>query len=345
MATQQPWLDVPFAEKDEAKAAGAQWDRRARRWYAPRPGMPELARWLPRPRTPGDAEHAPRTGHQVSTGPNPETPTVAPSQPAQAQNSEESAGPAAGGPHLPAWEDLARRPPGLNITQEATRRRAAGESDTSWRAGSDGEARLAAALAGLTHPGRWAQTERAVTGTARWRVLHSVPLGPDGRRGDIDHVLIGPPGVITINTKHHQARRRVDVTDTITVGGRSTDYVAKARREADRAAALLTAAAADAALGSPTEAWPFTADEVAVVATVAAGRHPRGGPSRWPPVTPVIAVVGAPLHGRDRPAGVLVVTPKTLPRLLSALPTALDEHQAVTLHTLARRSTTWSRDL
>ena len=30
-----------------AKAAGAQWDWRAKRWYAPRPGMPELARWLP----------------------------------------------------------------------------------------------------------------------------------------------------------------------------------------------------------------------------------------------------------------------------------------------------------
>ena len=44
---QQPWLDVPFGEKDDAKAAGALWDWRAKRWYAPRPGMAELARWLP----------------------------------------------------------------------------------------------------------------------------------------------------------------------------------------------------------------------------------------------------------------------------------------------------------
>lgn len=33
-----------------------------------------------------------------------------------------------------------------------------------------------------------------------WRVLHSVPLlDARGRgRGDIDHVLIGPPGVVTV---------------------------------------------------------------------------------------------------------------------------------------------------
>ncbi|MEU8828915.1 DUF5710 domain-containing protein [Streptomyces sp. NPDC048636] len=39
------WLDVPFAEKDEAKAQGARWDPAARRWFAPRPGMPGLQRW------------------------------------------------------------------------------------------------------------------------------------------------------------------------------------------------------------------------------------------------------------------------------------------------------------
>src|SRR5699024_7233276 len=37
-APQHVWLDVPFAEKDEAKALGARWDRRERRWYAPREG-------------------------------------------------------------------------------------------------------------------------------------------------------------------------------------------------------------------------------------------------------------------------------------------------------------------
>jgi Domain of unknown function (DUF5710) len=46
------WLDVPFAEKDQAKAAGARWDQSARRWYAPRAGIAELARWAALPDLP-----------------------------------------------------------------------------------------------------------------------------------------------------------------------------------------------------------------------------------------------------------------------------------------------------
>ncbi|MFF4168894.1 DUF5710 domain-containing protein [Streptomyces sp. NPDC001744] len=45
MAAERVWLDVPYAEKDEAKRCGARWDPAARRWYAPRPGMDALARW------------------------------------------------------------------------------------------------------------------------------------------------------------------------------------------------------------------------------------------------------------------------------------------------------------
>lgn len=48
-AAARAWLDVPYAEKDEAKAAGARWDPQARCWFAPRPGMTELARWAPLP--------------------------------------------------------------------------------------------------------------------------------------------------------------------------------------------------------------------------------------------------------------------------------------------------------
>jgi Domain of unknown function (DUF5710) len=48
MATGAParvWLEVPYAEKEAAKRAGARWDLPARRWYAPRPGMEQLQRW------------------------------------------------------------------------------------------------------------------------------------------------------------------------------------------------------------------------------------------------------------------------------------------------------------
>jgi uncharacterized protein DUF5710 len=43
------WLDVPFEQKEAAKAEGARWDREARSWYAPRPGMAALAQWTPLP--------------------------------------------------------------------------------------------------------------------------------------------------------------------------------------------------------------------------------------------------------------------------------------------------------
>jgi hypothetical protein len=45
--TDRLWLDVPFAEKDTAKAAGARWDPQVRRWYAPRRELlPALDRWV-----------------------------------------------------------------------------------------------------------------------------------------------------------------------------------------------------------------------------------------------------------------------------------------------------------
>ena len=52
MADNRIWLDVAFAEKDEAKAQGARWDPTARRWYAPRPGMTALDRWQAPPDVP-----------------------------------------------------------------------------------------------------------------------------------------------------------------------------------------------------------------------------------------------------------------------------------------------------
>lgn len=38
------WLEVPFSEKEAAKAAGARWDASRRSWYAPRPNMSQLQR-------------------------------------------------------------------------------------------------------------------------------------------------------------------------------------------------------------------------------------------------------------------------------------------------------------
>ncbi|MET9877255.1 nuclease-related domain-containing protein [Actinacidiphila glaucinigra] len=93
----------------------------------------------------------------------------------------------------------------------------------SWRAGLAGERAVGAELGRLASSG--------------WRVLHSVPLPRDV---DIDHLLIGPGGVFTINTKHHR-QKRVWVGDTaVTINrGAPQAYVRKSRVEAKRSAAIL----------------------------------------------------------------------------------------------------------
>jgi len=44
---ERAYVDVPFAEKDEAKRLGARWDMAERRWYAPPGREPGLSRWAP----------------------------------------------------------------------------------------------------------------------------------------------------------------------------------------------------------------------------------------------------------------------------------------------------------
>ena len=38
-----------------------------------------------------------------------------------------------------------------------------------------------------------------------WRVLHSIPIG--GRGTDVDHLVIGPGGVYSLNTKNHSGKK------------------------------------------------------------------------------------------------------------------------------------------
>lgn len=55
-----------------------------------------------------------------------------------------------------------------------------------------------------------------------WKVLHAIQW-PSG--ADIDHLVIGPSGVFTVNAKHH-AGARVWVADhMIRVNNRSTDHL------------------------------------------------------------------------------------------------------------------------
>jgi hypothetical protein len=60
------------------------------------------------------------------------------------------------------------------------------------RQGEDGERAVGRLLESLAPQG--------------WRVLHDISLG----RGNIDHVLIGPAGVFSVETKSHAGRIRAD---------------------------------------------------------------------------------------------------------------------------------------
>ncbi|HEU5222154.1 MAG TPA: nuclease-related domain-containing protein [Candidatus Lumbricidophila sp.] len=74
----------------------------------------------------------------------------------------------------------------------------------------------------------------------RWRVLHAVPIGDAG--SDIDHVLIGPGGVFTLNAKHHPRANIWVAGSTFLVNGTRQPYVRNSRHEASRASRLLTKA-------------------------------------------------------------------------------------------------------
>ena len=98
--------------------------------------------------------------------------------------------------------------------------------ERAWRVGAAGEEKVGPKLEKLISLG--------------WRVLHSVPVGAGD--SDIDHVLIGPGGVFTINTKFHPGGRVSVLRHKIYVNGQATHYVTNSRFEGKRAARLLTAA-------------------------------------------------------------------------------------------------------
>lgn len=203
--------------------------------------------------------------------------------------------------------DLAGTPPGIHVTHEAARRRQieGPGADRSWRIGADGEIAVAALLRRITGAG---VIERALGREPRWRVLHAVPLGESGgRMRDIDHLVLGPPGVITINTHHHPDGRVVVDGDAVLVGEQPVEHVATARAEAARARRALAAA-----LG------------------------------RRVPVRPVVAIVGGLLWVRRGPSEVTVCTAFDLVTALRALPARWGRGEVAAAYAQARLPATWT---
>jgi len=74
-----------------------------------------------------------------------------------------------------------------------------------------------------------------------WTVLHAVPVGKGD--SDIDHVVIGPGGVFTINTKNHAGQMAWVPGRTLLVNGQKQPHLRNAGHEAQRASRLLSASA------------------------------------------------------------------------------------------------------
>ena len=188
---------------------------------------------------------------------------------------------------------LARRE--ARSTSRAARPALAAVADErrSWQLGFEGEITVARAL------------EDVVRRDARWRLVHAVPVGSGG--SDIDHVVIGPGGVFTLNTKHHRGANVFAAHDALLVNGTRHPYVRNARFEARRAERYLGAA---------------LRTRVAV--------------------TGAIVVVGAQrLTVRAQPDGVRVLDVHDLGRWLLRRPDVLSQESIARIYEVAVRGATW----
>jgi hypothetical protein len=208
---------------------------------------------------------------------------------------------------VPVWTDISGVRPGSAAREQAVAARAAQGRFTgflarvfdvrieerAWRIGADGEEAVAAQIATLG---------------PQWRVLHAVRVGQ--RDADIDHVLVGPAGVFTVNAKNHPNASVWVGGDTFIVNGQRVPYVRNSRHEASRASRLLT------------EHVGFPVPVVGVIAVVGAHR-------------------GFTVKQQPRDGAVVVVARRRLAGYLRGLPARLDARQVEAIGDIARRSTTW----
>lgn len=167
--------------------------------------------------------------------------------------------------------------------------------ERAWRIGADGEQAVAEQLGRLG---------------AEWRVLHAVRVGERG--ADIDHVVVGPTGVFTVNSKNHPKASVWVGGDTVMVNGRRVPYVRNSRFEAKRASRMLA------------EHVGFPVPVIGLVAVVGARR-------------------GFTVRAQPADGAVAVVPRRGIGRFLKAQPPRLGLREIDAIHEVARRSSTWQR--
>jgi hypothetical protein len=136
-----------------------------------------------------------------------------------------------------------------------------------------------------------------------WHVFHDVLVGERG--ANIDHLVVGPAGVFTVNTKNLAGTVRV-TPKTVRVNGARTDFLPKAAHEAARASRLLTAA-----LGRPVEV--------------------RG----------VLAILADRREIVEKPSDVHVGSPRGVKKWLLEQPSVLSERKVLAICGVAARPETW----
>jgi hypothetical protein len=139
----------------------------------------------------------------------------------------------------------------------------------------------------------------------RWDVLHVVPI--EGGAKDIDHLVIGPPGVFAIVTENFPGQEVKLNGDALVVGSQQFDEIATARDLGERAAYLLGSAAS-----KPVD------------------------------VTPLLVIVNpTKLSLREPPEGVTVVGSRQLLHHLEKLERTLSGTDIASISDVADRNTTW----
>lgn len=138
-----------------------------------------------------------------------------------------------------------------------------------------------------------------------WTVFHALPIGKKG--ADIDHLVIGPGGIVTINTKNHSGKSVWVAGQTLMVSGQKLQHIPKADYEATRITKLLN------------ERMPLL-----------------------PPARPVLAILDPKsLSIKAKPERTTVLSAARLRRWLVKLPVVLTTEQLSELAVILDDPTTW----
>jgi hypothetical protein len=138
----------------------------------------------------------------------------------------------------------------------------------------------------------------------KWLALHDIIRNHQGT--NVDHLVIGPAGIFSLNTKHHPKGKVIVTERCLRVNGYRTNYLPVAVSEGAKVGQVL---------------------ERAVGYRVA--------------VRPVIVIMGAELEVRTAAQDVDVIGRRDLPKWFTRLPEVLGKAQAKELMAAAGRPSTW----